>query len=439
MQTLSAAARTQAARLRLKKSRRLATALLLAAAALLCLSAAYLHRYPQLAYLKAFSEAAMIGGLADWFAVTALFRRPLGLPVPHTAILPRNQNRIADELGRFIEYNFLRERPVALRVYRAAPTEKLLRRLADPAVRRIWLPPLCARLPDLLQTVPPEQAACFAAKLLAEQYDGGKIGGTLADGMELLKNRDMHESLFLALLAHTRTWLQSESTRVLLEQNLREWAAKIDSGSPGSWDKLKASLKSALVGRVDDWVAAKVLDWADGCLADAAAQPGHALRQMFDRQYTRMIGELRHSASWHRRLEASKAQLAASPALQRSLAQLWQSLTEWTRRDTAAENSRIRVQIEKLLDRIPAQIGRNPRLMRRADIRLALLARELLGSNKGRAAAFVAEQVKRWNGEEITDKLELGLGRDLQYIRINGTLVGGLAGLLIYSLSQWLF
>ena len=115
--------------------------LLLAAAALFCLSAAYLHRYPQLAYLKAFSEAAMIGGLADWFAVTALFRRPLGLPVPHTAILPRNQNRIADELGRFIEYNFLRERPVALRVYRAAPTEKLLRRLTDPAVRRIWLPP----------------------------------------------------------------------------------------------------------------------------------------------------------------------------------------------------------------------------------------------------------------------------------------------------------
>ena len=85
------------------------------------------------------------------------------------------------------------------------------------------------------------------------------------------------------------------------------------------------------------------------------------------------------------------------------------------------------------------QIERNPRLMRRADIRLALLARELLGSNKGRAAAFVAEQVKRWNGEEITDKLELGLGRDLQYIHINGTLVGGLAGLLIYSLSQWLF
>ena len=192
MQTLSAAARTQAARLRLKKSRRLATALLLAAAALFCLSAAFLHHYPQLACLKAFSEAAMIGGLADWFAVTALFRRPLGLPVPHTAILPRNQNRIADELGRFIEYNFLRERPVALRVYRAAPTEKLLRRLADPAVRRIWLPPLCARLSNLLQTVPPEQAARFAAKLLAEQYDGGKIGGTLADGMELLKNRDMH-------------------------------------------------------------------------------------------------------------------------------------------------------------------------------------------------------------------------------------------------------
>ena len=439
MNILSGHAQEAAARARLQRSRRQAGGLLLAAVLLFIVSALFVQRHPALGYLKAFAEAATVGALADWFAVTALFRHPLGLKIPHTAILPRNQNRIADELGRFIEYNFLRERPVALRVYRAAPTEKLLRRLADPAVRRIWLPPLCARLPDLLQTVPPEQAARFAAKLLAEQYDGGKIGGTLADGMELLKKRDMHESLFLALLGHTRTWLQSESTRVLLEQNLREWAAKTDSGSPDGWDKLKASLKSALVGRVDDWVAAKVLDWADGCLADAAAQPDHALRQMFDRQYTRMIGELRHSASWHHRLEAGKAQLAASPALRRSLAQLWQSLTEWTRRDTAAENSRIRVQIEKLLDRIPAKIERNPRLMRRADIRLALLARELLGSNKGHAAAFVAEQVKRWNGEEITDKLELGLGRDLQYIRINGILVGGLAGLLIYSLSQWLF
>ena len=116
MTILSTQARTEAARLRLRKSRRLATGLLFLAALLFVAAAMNVRQYPALGYVKAFAEAAMVGALADWFAVTALFRRPLGLPIPHTAILPRNQHRIADELVRFIENNFLQGRPIALRV-----------------------------------------------------------------------------------------------------------------------------------------------------------------------------------------------------------------------------------------------------------------------------------------------------------------------------------
>ena len=121
MHTLSAEVRTELARARLRKSRRWATGLLLAACVLFVASQLLVKQYGWLAYVKAFAEAAMVGALADWFAVTALFRRPMGLPIPHTAILPRNQERIADELGRFIENNFLLGKPIALRVYQAQP------------------------------------------------------------------------------------------------------------------------------------------------------------------------------------------------------------------------------------------------------------------------------------------------------------------------------
>ena len=125
MSILSAQVRQQQAKARLQTSRRWATGLLIGATLLFVVSAKYVALYPVLAYVKAFAEAAMVGALADWFAVTALFRHPLGLPIPHTAILPRNQERIANELGRFIEHNFLQGKPIALRIYRAAPSEKL--------------------------------------------------------------------------------------------------------------------------------------------------------------------------------------------------------------------------------------------------------------------------------------------------------------------------
>lgn len=145
MTILSAQARTEAARLRLRKSRRLATGLLFWLVVLFVAAAMNVRQYPALGYVKAFAEAAMVGALADWFAVTALFRRPLGLPIPHTAILPRNQHRIADELGALLKTILQGRFSDVLRVYQAAPSEKLLAWLAAPANRARWLPWLASR------------------------------------------------------------------------------------------------------------------------------------------------------------------------------------------------------------------------------------------------------------------------------------------------------
>ena len=438
MNTLSGQAREAAARARLQRSRRQAGGLLLAAVLLFIVSALFVQHHPALGYLKAFAEAATVGALADWFAVTALFRHPLGLKIPHTAILPRNQNRIADELGRFIETNFLPERPIAIRIYRLRIAEKLRRWLARGSTRQEWLPSLARQIPAALQTIPPQEAARLGAAFLAAHGSGKQLGSALSQALLLLEQQGLPESLQTALLGQIRHWIKQPDTRVLLEENLRAWAEKIETSQPDTWDKLKAQLRGRLVGQIDSWVAQKALDWADNYLEAALASPQHELRTAFRRQYRALARELAQSEAWQRKLALAKRRLADSPELQQQIAQLWQSLTTRLAADAQRPDSAAARRLNSLLTYLLQQHAATPQQLRRLNARLALLARSLVRRHRHAAAEFIADKVKSWDSRQMSDKLELSIGRDLQFIRINGTLVGGLVGLLIYTLSQWL-
>ena len=438
MNTLSGHAREAAARARLQRSRRQAGGLLLAAVLLFTVSALFVQRHPALGYLKAFAEAATVGALADWFAVTALFRHPLGLKIPHTAILPRNQNRIADELGRFIETNFLPERPIAIRIYRLRIAEKLRRWLSRSSTRQEWLPALARQIPAALQTIPPPEVARLGAAFLATHGSGKQLGAALSQALLLLEQQGLPESLQTALLGQIRHWIKQPNTRVLLEENLRAWAEKIETSQPDTWDKLKAQLRGRLVGQIDSWVAQKALDWADNYLEAALASPQHELRTAFRRQYRALARELAQSEAWQRKLALAKRRLADSPELQQQIAQLWQSLTTRLTTDAQRPDSAAARRLNSLLTYLLQQHAATPQQLRRLNARLALLARSLVRRHRHAAAEFIADKVKSWNSRQMSDKLELSIGRDLQFIRINGTLVGGLVGLLIYTLSQWL-
>lgn len=438
MNTLSGHAREAAARARLQRSRRQAGGLLLAAVLLFIVSALFVQHHPALGYLKAFAEAATVGALADWFAVTALFRHPLGLKIPHTAILPRNQNRIADELGRFIETNFLPERPIAIRIYRLRIAEKLRRWLARSSTRQEWLPALARQIPAALQTIPPPEAARLGAAFLATHGSGKQLGTALSQALLLLEQQGLPENLQTALLGQIRHWIKQPDTRVLLEENLRAWAEKIETSQPDTWDKLKAQLRGRLVGQIDSWVAQKALDWADNYLEAALTSPQHELRTAFRRQYRALARELAQSEAWQRKLALAKRRLADSPGLQQQIAQLWQSLTVRLAADAQRPDSATARRLNSLLTYLLQQHAATPQQLRRLNVRLALLARSLVRRHRHAAAEFIADKVKSWDSRQMSDKLELSIGRDLQFIRINGTLVGGLVGLLIYTLSQWL-
>ena len=423
---------------KLRKVRTIATLLLVTAAVVFVLASLNVARYPWLAYVKAFAEAAMVGALADWFAVVALFRHPLGLPIPHTAILPRNQARIAKSLGQFIENNFLEQKAIAKKVYYLEPSRKFLDWLANIEHQALVAPFVVKQIPTLMQAIKPEQMSLFLGQLLKQQYDGKSLGHTLSQMLRMVQSYGYHQIFFIGLLEQIRAWLRHEETRQLLEDNINSWAAKVKKDNPSSWDKLVAAFKGSAVDMVDGWVARKVLDWADNYCEEVINDDSHAMRAGVERKMNQLIWALEFSPIMHKRLNQAKDGLINSDAVQQFIQHSWLSLQNWSASDAVKSDSMLMQQVLKMMNQMLIQGAAQPEVLRRFDAQISLWVREAVGQYKSKVADYVAEKVKSWDSQELVQKLELSVGKDLQYIRINGTLVGGLVGLLIYVVSGWL-
>lgn len=425
-------------RQRLWRMRTIATALLLLACGLFIFSCLKISQYPALAYLKAFTEAAMVGALADWFAVTALFRHPLGIPIPHTAILPQKQDRIAEEMGRFIEHNFLLDKTIARKIFYLHPSTKALDWLNQPQTQLQWLPFITRQIPILLHTVKGKDIARFSTQLVNNQYSGTKIGRTLATILVLTRKQNIDTILLRALLRQLRRWLHDEQTRAILEQSLLQWVGKIEKSDPNSWDRLKASLKINLTARIDDWAANKVLNWADSYIQAILTSPTHPFWRACRKQILYTERQLQRNPRWHKRLDAYRHKLTNSTDLLHSLSELWEKFLIWSESDVQRSNSWWQQQINHLLSHLQQQAQQYPRFMQALDIQISQCTRSAITQYKHRVAQFIADKVKSWDDKQMIDKIELSVGRDLQFIRINGTVVGGCIGVLIYILAQWL-
>ena len=423
---------------KLRKVRTIATLLLVTAAVVFVLASLNVARYPWLAYVKAFAEAAMVGALADWFAVVALFRHPLGLPIPHTAILPRNQARIAHSLGQFIENNFLEQKAIAKKVYYLEPSRKFLDWLANIEHQALVAPFVVKQIPTLMQAIKPEQMSLFLGQLLKQQYDGKSLGHTLSQMLRMVQSYGYHQIFFIGLLEQIRAWLRHEETRQLLEDNINSWAAKVKKDNPSSWDKLVAAFKGSAVDMVDGWVARKVLDWADNYCEEVINDDNHAMRAGVERKMNQLVWALEFSPIMHKRLNQAKDGLINSDAVQQFIQHSWLSLQNWSASDALKSDSMLMQQVLKMMNQMLIQGAAQPEVLRRFDAQISLWVREAVGQYKSKVADYVAEKVKSWDSQELVQKLELSVGKDLQYIRINGTLVGGLVGLVIYVVSGWL-
>jgi uncharacterized membrane-anchored protein YjiN (DUF445 family) len=402
--------------------KRIAFGLLCAAALLYAAATALEARHPAWGYVAAFAEAAMIGAIADWFAVVALFRHPLGLPIPHTAIIPANKDRIGAKLAGFICNNFLSTSQVLAKLEQLDPAARLAHWLSGPehaarlgehlvAAARYGLSAFDdARVRDFLGRI----ATAGLAQVDVSRLAGQALDALTADGR--------HQALLDDVLAQVAGVVEGDEMQ---EQITEAIAREIRALRYVGLDQVAAKLATR-----------KIVAAVARTIAEMAAEPGHPLRLRFDVFMRAFIEKLKTDPEFHRRGLAIRAELQAHPALGDYLHGLWGELLAWLHDDLAKTESGIRQRIVAMAGALGARLAADEAMRRWINEQIVDAAPRAIERYREDIRRYIVERVEAWNADEMTLELERHIGRDLQFIRVNGTLVGGLVGLIIHALTQ---
>ena len=397
---------------RLRRMQVLAAALLLTMLSLLWLSTALLAAHPWLQWVQAFAEAAAVGAMADWYAVVALFRRPLGLPIPHTAIIPRNKDRIGESLGSFVEQNFLTPENVVRRLQPHNLAQALASWLVEPRNKRAVANAVGDLVPRMLRACSDKDLQRLLDRTLRPmllRLDVSRLAGHL---LELLVRDDRHHALLDQMLPAMEGWL---------ERNHGLIKAKFGEASRYT------------PATLDAFIVAKFVDGIMALLHEVAGDPDHELRARFDVATVKLVEDLKTSRAYRRRGRALLRDLIEHVKNEDYYRILWDDITALVEADLRGERSVLREQVAGALDLLGKEMLADPALQRKLNAWWLDMVRELVLRFRHEASALIAEVVKSWDADEVSRKLELEIGRDLQFIRINGTVVGGAVGLLLHA------
>lgn len=402
----------------LRRHQRLATGCLIGAALLYGISHWLDHDSYWLHLVRAAAEAGLIGGIADWFAVVALFRRPLGLPIPHTGILPRNKERLGRGLGRFVSRHFLDPAVVEQRMQTSSPALHVGHWLADRDRADALAERLLTLLPDVIGAFDDDEVKGFYRELFADQVRRLDLQPLVQRLALLLIERQQHQRLFDRGLR----W-----AAILLDQHRERIYERVEARS--SWwipKRIDRKLAEAIVQGVEDW------------LADLS-EPTHAIRKEFDQaidRYARGLGDSEEVAA---RLQRLRDQALASDEVRQLVDRLWSDLRQRAVARLDTGTSPASEPLGRALQQFGETLLEDPAARRRIDQRIGLLLQETILPFREQIGQFIADVVRDWDSEGLASRLELTVGKDLQYIRINGTLVGALVGVVLFVLTDAVF
>ena len=397
--------------------RRFATALLVAMAALYVVARTSEHRHPAIGFVRAFAEAAMVGGLADWFAVTALFRHPLGLPIPHTAIIPTNKDRIGDALAAFLRGNFLVPQVVARRMRRLDVAGAAGRFLIAPgrdAGDRGRLRAGASRLiADLVAAVDGDRLKTMIRATANQRLRALDVAPLLGGALDAAIGRDRH----VALLDEAIDWIGRTlgANEALLRGLVRE-----RSGAILRWTGFDVTLADKIVAAIYKLVA------------ELAENPHHPLRERATEALIDIARRLRDDPALQARVNGIKDEIVSSPAVAAWLDGLWVQMRDAMIRGARDPDAAMAGKLGELLGQLGEALRSEPRLARAIN---QFVRRSVVGvaaTYGDGIVRLVSDTVRGWDAHTITGRIEQAVGRDLQYIRINGTLVGGLVGVTLH-------
>jgi uncharacterized membrane-anchored protein YjiN (DUF445 family) len=397
--------------------KRAATGLLIAMAGLFAVTRWLEPTYPWLSYVKAFAEAAMVGGLADWFAVTALFRHPLGLPIPHTAIIPRNKDRIGEALATFINENFLVPSVVARRMRNidvAAAAGRFLRSPAEGTRIRHGASRLIA---DIFEGLDDERLGGIVKGAIASRIEKMQVSPLLGHALASAINEDRHVPMLEAAIRWMARALEAN------EDLIRQMVHK------------KANWVLKIAG-LDAKLADAILEGLRKLTAEMSTDPAHPVRVKVEEALAQLANDLQTKPETQAKVEEMKEQLLANRSVALWIDTLWQKGREAIIRAARNPDAALAGRLGEVLRSMGASLEQDPRIRSAINQFVRRAAAGMAQSYGSSIVKLVSETIRGWDARTVTARLEAAVGRDLQYIRINGTLVGGLVGVAIHALDS---
>lgn len=370
-------------------------------------------------YVESFAEAAMVGGLADWFAVTAIFRRPMGLPIPHTAVIPRSKARIADALGEFVAVNFLAPEVISNRLQSQDIASTVARQIADPATAGKIANGVMDALPSVADLLDDEVVGEFISRQIGDLGKDDRLAKAIGSGLKLLTEDGRHQPLLDAALLEAWRALEEHEPAIRAQVRARtSWVWRLIA--------LDSRASDALIGAIE------------ATLREIADDPNHPARQRVTDLLQRLSDDLQNSPQLRDQVQRVAADMLTHPAVGAYFQELWRAAKAALRESADSPNSGAREALADAIVRFGRALLADSEVQHSLNRRLRALLVEISGRHGRDVAQLISETIRSWDTKTVVDKLEQSVGPDLQYIRINGTVIGGLIGLAIHQATLML-
>ncbi|QIY84372.1 DUF445 domain-containing protein [Chryseobacterium sp. NEB161] len=376
------------------------------------------HQSHWIGYIRAFSEAAMVGALADWFAVTALFNYPLGIKIPHTNLIQNSKDKIGDNLGNFVVDNFLSPQNIRPYIQNLKVSFYLGDWLSNERNQMILINELSSILKDILIKLDDKSVEVFIAAKAKDMAGSIKINGVIANGITYLLNRNDHQDIITNLSSQIKTYILTNEKLVS--------------------DRVEKESFFFIPKSVDHKIAEKITEGLSQYFLEVEENPNHPLRAEITNKILAFADELKTDRKWETEFDQIKAEFLKTDKLQKYAADVWQTLKASLIKEFTDNNSNLKGYIKRSLGDFVHNLQNDEAFQYRIDHWVRVTAYKYILKNTKTFGNLISDTVGNWEGRELSRKLELEVGKDLQFIRINGTIVGGLVGLLIYTIANFI-
>lgn len=382
-------------------------------------------------WVRAFCEASAVGALADWFAVVALFRHPLGIPLPHTAIIPQSKERIADSLADFVRDHFLDPATLLAKLAVLDPAQRLGVWLRDPARVGFWVKEAQGMALGLLNVFDDARMQRATLELVVAQARRWDAAATAGEVLGLLTQDGRHNELLDAGLVKVGEYLVQDEVKAAVSQLLQKHVRK-------EWPKVVGMVDAvASTSKLADSMAEKLSASALDELREVLAQPEHPARLRYQAWLAQYIARLRDDPALRQACDNLKERALIDPAVRQFVASLWTDIKQLLQDDLADSQSAIARNLQGALGAVGERLASDTGLREAINEHVMAGAGQLALSLRAGVTTHISQTIKGWDDRQLVQELELSVGRDLQFIRISGTLVGGLAGVVIHAVVVW--